>query len=88
MEPITFPAFMSEENMRRMDRPALVELFRRMWQDFLPPQMAELPDPAGVPVAGERMEIPVRGGTRRSTSTCTAAASSAATARISTSGAT
>ncbi len=65
MEPITFPAFMSEENMRRMDRPALVELFRRMWQDFLPPQMAELPDPAGVPVAGERMEIPVRGGTVR-----------------------
>ena len=62
MEPITFPDFMNEENMRKMSRDELVNLFLMMGQAMLPSGGAEMPDPLTLPIAGERMTVPTRDG--------------------------
>ena len=62
MEPITFPDFMNEENMRKMSREELVNLFLMMGQAMLPSGGAEMPDPLTLPIAGERMMVPTRDG--------------------------
>ncbi|MBR4702952.1 MAG: alpha/beta hydrolase [Oscillospiraceae bacterium] len=61
MDQIQFPDFMSEENMRKMSRQELVNLYLMMGQAMLP-GAAEAPDPLTLPVAGERMEVPTRAG--------------------------
>jgi acetyl esterase len=61
MDQIHFPEFMSEENMRKMTRQQLVDLFAKMGQMMAPPGMT-LPDPLALPVAGERMNVPTRDG--------------------------
>lgn len=61
MDPITFPDFMNEENMRSMNRQELVNLYLMMGEAMGPlggPQI----DPLTLPVAGERMEVPTRDG--------------------------
>ena len=90
MEPITFPDFMNEENMRKMSREELVNLFLMMGQAMLPSGGAEMPDPLTLPIAGERMMVPTARSASplRYTSICTAAALWAATARMWTYGAT
>ena len=62
MEPIAFPDFMNEENMRKMSREELVNLFLMMGQAMLPSGGAEMPDPLTLPIAGERMMVPTRDG--------------------------
>ena len=64
MDQIQFPDFMTEENMRKMDRQELVNLYLMMGQAMLP-GAAAAPDPLTLPVAGERMEIPTRSGSIR-----------------------
>ncbi len=64
MEPISFPDFMSEENMRRMNRDELVDLFVKAGAMMMPTD-GMVADPLTMPVHGERMEIPVRKGSIR-----------------------
>jgi len=64
MDQIQFPDFMNEENMRKMDRKELVNLYLMMGQAMLP-QAPEQADPLSIPVAGERMEVPTRAGNVR-----------------------
>ena len=64
MDQIQFPDFMNEENMRKMDRKELVNLYLMMGQAMLP-QAPEQADPLSLPVAGERMEVPTRAGNVR-----------------------
>jgi acetyl esterase len=61
MEPIQFPDFMSEENMRKMPRQQLIDMFTQMGGMMMPPGMT-LPDPETLPVTGERMKVPTRDG--------------------------
>ena len=61
MDQIQFPDFMNEENMRKMDRQELVNLFLMMGQAMLP-QNGDQADPETLPVNGERLEVPVRTG--------------------------
>ncbi len=64
MDQIQFPEFMNEENMRKMDRQELVNLYLMMGQAMLP-NGGEQPDPLTLPVAGKRMEVPTRAGNVR-----------------------
>ncbi len=64
MDAIQFPETMSEENMRKMGRQELVNLYLMMGEAMLP-QSADQPDPLTIPVAGERMEVPTRAGNIR-----------------------
>ena len=64
MDQIQFPDFMNEENMRKMDRKELVNLYLMTGQAMLP-QAPEQADPLSLPVAGERMEVPTRAGNVR-----------------------
>ncbi len=61
MDQIRFPDFMTEENMRKMGRQELVNLYLMMGQAMLPQAQGQ-PDPLELPVAGERMEVPTRAG--------------------------
>lgn len=61
MEPIQFPAFMSEENMRKMPRQQLVDMYKQMGGMMMPPGMV-MPDPETLPVKGERMVVPTHDG--------------------------
>jgi acetyl esterase len=61
MDQIKFPDFMNEENMRKMPRQQLVDMFLKMGDFMAPPGMV-MPDPLTLPVAGERMTVPTRDG--------------------------
>ena len=61
MEPIQFPDFMNEENMRRMPRQQLIDMFTQVGGMMMPPGMV-MPDPEALPVKGERMSVPTRDG--------------------------
>jgi acetyl esterase/lipase len=62
MDQIQFPAFMNEENMRRMPRQQLVDMFTQMGQMMMAPPGGVMPDPLTLPVMGERMNVPTRDG--------------------------
>lgn len=62
MEPIQFPEFMSEENMRKMPRQQLVGMFNQMGMAMMMPPGVVMPDPETLPVKGERMKVPTRDG--------------------------
>lgn len=62
MDQIQFPESMSEENMRKMNRQELVNLYLMMGQAMLAPGGEASPDPETLPVNGERMEVPTRAG--------------------------
>lgn len=64
MDQIQFPDFMNEENMRKMDRQELVNLYLMMGQAMLP-QTEGQTAPEELPVSGERMEVPTRAGNVR-----------------------
>ena len=64
MDQIQFPDFMNEENMRKMNRQELVNLYLMMGQAMLP-NAENQPDPLTLPVAGQRMEVPTRAGNVR-----------------------
>ena len=55
---------MSEENMRKMGRQELVNLYLMMGQAMLP-NADNQPDPLTLPVSGKRMEVPTRSGNIR-----------------------
>ncbi|NLT13086.1 MAG: alpha/beta hydrolase [Clostridiales bacterium] len=61
MEPIQFPEFMNEENMRKMPRQQLIDMFKEMGGMMMPPGMV-MPDPETLTVKGERMMVPTRDG--------------------------
>lgn len=61
MEPIQFPDFMSEENMRKMPRQQLIDMFKQMGDMMLPPGVI-MPDPETLPVKGERIKVSTRDG--------------------------
>lgn len=61
MEPMVFPDFMNEENMRSMSRQELVNLFLMVGKALFD-QGNPVPDPLQLPVFGERMTVPVRDG--------------------------
>lgn len=61
MDQIQFPNFMNEENMRRMDRKELVNLYLMMEKAIGPGAMAPA-DPLSLPVLGNRMLVPTRDG--------------------------
>ena len=62
MEPIQFPEFMSEENMRKMPRQQLVGMFNQMGMAMMMPPGVVMPDPETLPVKGERMKVSTRDG--------------------------
>ena len=61
MEPIAFPDFMNEQNMRSMSRQELVNLFLMVGKAMMP-EGENAPDPLELPVAGSRMTVPTRDG--------------------------
>lgn len=60
MEPIQFPDFMSEENMRKMSRQQLIDMYRQMGGMMAPG--TAVTDPEKLPVKGTRMMVPTRDG--------------------------
>lgn len=61
MDGFQFPDFMNEENMRKMSRQELVNMYLMMGEAMGPAGMMNV-DPLTIPVAGERMNVPTRAG--------------------------
>lgn len=64
MEPIQFPDFMNEENMRKMSRTELTELYVKTSALMMPPNMTDA-NPLTLPINGERINVPTGEGDLR-----------------------